>query len=289
MAKQFGVGDYRYEYVEGWGPLPRSCIVSDVICDSDDRVYVAIRDVPRPEKMTGAILVYDRGGNLLETWGEDLFTTPHALWINPEDEIFYVDCDDHTVRKCSTSGEILMTIGEKGKTGAPGAPFNRPCQARQSQSGEIYVSDGYGQDRVHRFSSEGELILSWGSTGTGPGEFQLPHSAIVDGNNRVYVIDRTNNRIQLFTTDGEYLSEWADVAAANDAVIDENNVMHIAEGLTGMLLMTLDGEVIGRWGEKGTGPGQFLGALHGLWFDNHGDLYITEVVEQNRLLKFARV
>ena len=94
---------------------------------------------------------------------------------------------------------------------------------------------------------------------------------------------------QVFTTDGEYLTEWPDVAGANDAVIDENDVMHIAEGFTGMLLMTLDGEVIGQWGEKGTGPGQFVGALHGLWFDSHGDLYIAEVVEQNRLLKYARV
>ena len=106
----------------------------------------------------GAVLVFDRDGKLLETWGEDLYTTPHGMWIGPQDEIFMTDSADHTVRKYAPSGELLMTLGVKGQPGSPGSPFNRPTRAVMSPGGEIFVGDGYGQNRVHRFTAKGELI-----------------------------------------------------------------------------------------------------------------------------------
>lgn len=288
-TNRVGVAGYQYEAMEGWGNLPGTYIISDVATDSKDRVYVAVRDVPYPDITTGAILVFDRDGNLLTSWGEDLFTVPHGIWISDEDEIYFADCNDHTVRKYSTSGELLMTIGVKGQPGAPGAPFHRPCRAVLSSSGDIYVADGYGQDRVHRLSPEGDVICSWGETGEGPGQFQLPHDVTVDRNDRVYVMDRTNNRCQVFDSNGTYITEWEDIRGANDAVIDDDDVMHIAEGLAGMLLVNLDGTVIGRWGGRGDQPLQSVGALHGLWIDRHGDLYTAAVGAENRLLKYARV
>ena len=288
-TKRFGVGNYQYEAVAGWGDLRRSCIVSDVATDSKDRVYLAVRDVPYPETTTGAILVFDRDGHLLTSWGEDLFTTPHGIWISGEDEIYFADCNDHTVRKYSTSGDLLMTLGVKDRPGAPGAPFNRPCRAVLSRSGDIFVADGYGQDRVHRLSPEGDVICSWGETGDGPSQFNLPHDVTVDRHDRVYVMDRTNNRCQVFDSDGTYITEWKDVAGANDAVIDDEDVMHICEGVAGMLLMGLDGTVIGRWGERGSEAGQIAGGLHGLWIDRHGDLYTAEVGAEDRIQKYARV
>ena len=306
MAKRFGAGDYQYELVSSWGRFPKEGVASDVATDSEDRVYVAFRDAPYPQVRSGAILGFDRDGGFLDSWGEDLFTTPHGLWIGPNDEVFYVDSSDHTVRKFSTSGELLMTLGTQGKLGEPGMPFRGPTRAVLSQSGEIFVSDGYQQNRVHRFTSEGELILSWGSgdpvfydrevhgnydgtPGTGQGEFNLPHDVTVDRNDRVYIQDRSNNRCQIFNAVGEYLTEWKDIRGPNDAVIDDNDVMHIAEGAQGILITTLEGEIIGRWGEKGNSPGQFSGAPHGLWIDSHGDLYVAEVGAQNALQKFARV
>ena len=289
ITKRFGVGNYQYEAVAGWAKLRKSYVVSDVATDSRDRVYVAVRDIPYPQVTTGAILVFDRDGNFLNSWGEDLFTVPHGIWISDEDEIYFVDCNDHTVRKYSTSGELLMTLGVKDRTGAPGTPFNRPCRAVLSRSGDIFVADGYGQDRVHRLSPDGEVVCSWGESGDGPGQFNLPHDVTVDRNDRVYVMDRTNNRCQVFESDGTYITEWRDIAGPNDAVIDGDDVMHIAEGRTGMLLMGLDGAVIGRWGENGSGPGQIEGGLHGLWIDRHGDLYTAEVGAEDRLTKYARV
>ena len=289
-TKRFGVGNYQYEAVPGWGKLPKSCVVSDVACDSNDRVYVAVRDVPYPGVSSGAILVFDREGSFLRSWGEDLFTTPHGMWISDTDEIYFADSADHTVRKYSTSGDLLMTLGTKDVPGAEGAPFNRPCRAVLSQSGDIFVADGYGQNRVHRFTSSGELICSWGASGTGPGQFDLPHDVTVDRHDRVYVMDRSNKRCQVFTSNGEYITEWGDIAGPNDAVIDDDDVMHIPlGGGRGIQLMSLEGEVVGRWGEQGSEPGEFLGAPHGLWIDRHGDLYVAEVNAGNRLQKYARV
>ena len=165
------------------------------------------------------------------------------------------------------------------------------------------MADGYRQCRVHRFSSEGELKRSWGSgewheydfaisghdppPGTGPGEFKLPHGISVDKNDRVYIMDRENNRIQVFDENGEYLYEWS-IPGPNQAFIDENDVMHsVSNGQ--VYLSRLDGELIGSWCERGPEPWQFTGGPHGLWIDSHGDLYVGQVGEPNGLNKYARV
>ncbi|MDE0591654.1 MAG: hypothetical protein OSB68_00205 [Dehalococcoidia bacterium] len=198
-----------------------------------------------------------------------------------------------------------MTIGAKGERGAPGEPFNMCTRATQSLSGDIFVSDGYGQNRVHRYSSDGEYILSFGSgdpvflqgwlgeevTGTpatGPGEFNLPHHVLVDDDDNVYVMDRTNNRCQIFDLEGNYLREWSDVTGANDAVIDGHGVMHIV-GHAGVELRSLDGTLLVRWGEKGEGAGHFTHSPHGVYIDSEESIYIAEVGGNNRLQKFARV
>ena len=236
-----------------------------------------------------AVLIYDRDGTFLRSWGEDIFKKPHGIWISPGDEIYVTDTVDHTVRKFSLSGELLMTLGTVDQPGSPGQPFNRPTRAVLSQSGELYVSDGYGQSRVHRLTPDGEVIVSWGEPGTGPGEFALPHDVTLDTNDRVYILDRTNLRCEIFNSNGEYLTEWGDLRSPNDLFIDADDVIHIAEAEQRISIMTTAGEVIGRWGEQGTGPGQFSDAPHGIWIDSHGDLYVSEVIAEKRLQKFARV
>ena len=306
MRTRFGVGDYQYEHVEDWGEWPVDGVASDVATDSQDRVYVAVRTSQTAESKTGVMLVFDRAGRFLRSWGEELFTVCHGLWISPEDEVFHTDSGDHTVTKFDTDGNVLMTLGTRDRCGESGMPFRSPTRAVQSTSGDIYVSDGYQQNRCHRFSSSGDLLHSWGSgdpvyyqktqpggvTGTpgvGPGEFNLPHDITVDRNGLSYVQDRENNRCQVFDADGSYLTEWGGVRGPNDAVIDEDDVMHIAEGAGSILIIKLDGEIIGRWGAKGDGPGQWTGGPHGLWLDSHGDLYVAQVGAQKALHKFARV
>ncbi|MCZ6676875.1 MAG: peptidyl-alpha-hydroxyglycine alpha-amidating lyase family protein [Candidatus Poribacteria bacterium] len=279
----YGSGNYRYEVVEGWGQIPQLGLASGVACDSQDRVYVFNRQ-PQP-----AMLVFERGGTFLTSWGADIFKKPHGIWISPNDEIYTTDTEDHTVRKFSLSGELLQTLGTVGQPGPPGQPFNQPTRALLSQSGDLYVSDGYGQSRVHRLTPDGEVIVSWGAPGTGPGEFNLPHDVTVDKNDRVYILDRGNLRCQIFNANGEYLTEWGDLRSPNDLFIDQDDVIHIAEGGQRITVMTLEGEIITQWGEKGTNPGQFSDSPHGIWIDSHGDIYVSEVVSEKRLQKFVRV
>ena len=278
---------FNFSVVEGWGQgrsgRPFGGVTPAVATDSLDRVYIARRNPP-------AILVYDSDGNYLTEWGGDLLSSPHSVWIDERDVIYIADADDHTVRKFDTGGGLLQTLGTPGRIGAPGQPFNRPTWAALAPSGDVYVSDGYGQFRIHRFSADGTLLHSWGEEGRGPGQFALPHGLRVDRHGRVLVLDRTNRRLQVFDADGLYLEEWPDLAAPNDLFIDQDDNVFIAEGEYRISVFNLDGQLLARWGEHGEAPGQFANGPHGLWLDSRGDLYVAEVpFLDNRLQKFTRV
>ena len=279
-------GDFSFEVVEGWGQGAGGRVFGGVTpavaTDSQDRVYIARRDPP-------AILVYDREGSFLFTLGEDLFKNPHSVWFNEQDQMYVADVDDHTVRKLDTEGNVLLTLGTADAVGAPGQPFNGPTWAVEASWGDIYVSDGYGQFRVHRFSADGTLLQSWGEEGTGPGQFALPHGIRVDSRGRVLVLDRTNRRMQIFDAEGTYQGEWSDLDGPNDLYIDGDDNVYMAEGRYRISVFDLDGELLARWGEQGDAPGQFANGPHGLWLDSHGDLYVAEVpFLDNRLQKFER-
>lgn len=303
MGKRLGVENYQYESVDDWPSIPIPGIASDVATDSADLVYVATRTKQSFDYYTGAILVFDRNGKFLKAFGEEKLRTPHHIWISEEDEIFLSDSFDHVIRKYNTAGELLQVLGTPGQAGMTGQPFNQPTSAVLApKSGDIYVSDGYRQSRCHRFSCDGELKLSWGSgewleynfavfgndppAGTGPGEFKLPHGITVDSNDRVYVMDRENDRIQLFDENGKYEDEW-EIISPNQAVIDENGVMHSASGGQ-VWLTTLDGKHMGSWGQRGGESWQFTGGPHGLSMDSHSDVYVGQVGAENGLNKYAR-
>jgi len=285
-----GSGTFGYRVVEGWGRGPAG--VEDfgqaigIAIDATDNVHVATRN-PIPH-----VLVFDRAGRLLRTWGEDVFTVVgglHSIWISPEGQFVCADALDHTVRKFTAEGKLIAELGTAGKAGEPGKPFNMPTKAVLSPAGEYFVSDGYGQERIHRFSPQGELLLSWGSKGSALGELDTPHSICIDRRGRVLVCDRANNRIQIFDTSGASLTAWTDVQVPMDFFIDPNDHVYIAEGEQRISIFDLDGRLLGRWGEKGTGAGQFSASPHGLSVDSHGDVYVCEVVEPNLFHKFERV
>lgn len=279
-------GGFDYRVVEGWGQGAGGRVFGGVTpavaTDSNDRVYIARRDPP-------AILVYDREGNFLTAWGEDLFKNPHSVWFNGQDQMYVADVDDHTVRKLDTDGQVLQTLGTPDAVGAPGQPFNRPTWAVEAPWGDIYVSDGYGQFRVHRFSADGAPLHSWGEEGTGPSQFALPHCLRVDSRGRVLILDRANRRMQIFDAEGKYEGEWQDLDGPNDLYIDGDDNVYIAEGNYRISVFDLDGKLQARWGERGEMAGQFANGPHGLWLDSRGDLYVAEVpFLDNRLQKFTR-
>ena len=305
MAKRLGFGKYRYELVEGWPKIEIRGAVADVTVDSQGRVYAGVRN-PQPDGSVGVssrgvghVVVLDRDGREVGNWG-NFATAPHGMWVNQEGELFHADAGNHTVTKHAPTGEVLLTLGTREKIGAPGAPFNRPTHAVQAPNGDIVVSDGYGQNRIHRFTAKGEHILSFGSgnvafgvnavgpPSTEPGELNVPHDVVVDRDSMLIVSDRENNRLQFFTLNGEYVTMFA-VTHPNKVLIDSDGVLHIGGG-AGVEVWTRDGTRLGSWGEKGDGPGQFVrGSIHGIWMDREGSVYTAEAGFNNRLQKFARV
>ena len=290
-----GTGNYRFRVAKGWGtgPLGREFggVVTGQAVDSADRVYINRRSPP-------AVLVYDRDGRYITAWGEGVLHNPHGIHITADDHVWVADMTDHTVREFRTDGELLRTLGTCGEAGPPGMPFNMPTKAVVAPSGEIFVSDGYGQHRVHRFSAEGTLLASWGSKGAGPGEFGLPHGICVDQRGRVVVADREpNHRVQIFDAGGNLIEvrsvadgAWLGFIGPNEVYVDQQGNLLVAECGHRISIWTVDGELLSRWGDLGDAPGQFAGYPHSLCVDSHGDLYVGEVPHlPNRLQKFERL
>jgi DNA-binding beta-propeller fold protein YncE len=294
-----------YSVVEGWEQLPKDYVhrdVAGVAVDGEDRVYLICRgDHP--------VMVYDQKGNFKRSWGEGEFTyRTHGIYVAPNGTIFCTDDGNHTVRQFTPEGKLLMTLGimnTPSDTGYDGknldtikrgaGPFNRPTNIAIGPNGDFYISDGYGNARVHRFSPTGQLKRSWGEPGRGPGQFHLPHGIAVAADGRVFVCDRESDRIQIFSPDGEYLSEWTDTQRPTHLVFDAQGRAYVTElwwheGDKSYTLGPItkarharvsvfdpSGKVLARWGTPdATAPGSFA-APHGLAIDSKNDLYVSEV------------
>ncbi|MDP6605909.1 MAG: peptidyl-alpha-hydroxyglycine alpha-amidating lyase family protein [Dehalococcoidia bacterium] len=302
----------KYEPVAGWAKTPHGFWLREatsVAVDPQDRVYIFNRgNMP--------MLVFDPDGNLIDSWGNETphagmtqitdpygvsrlvwegvrFTWPHSVRIDPDGDLWLVDVHTHTMTKTDTAGNTLMTIG----TGEPaprqsGEPFNTPTDIAVSPAnGDIFISDGYGNSRVHRYDSEGRHILSWGEPGSDPGQFSLPHNIAMVDDGHVIVCDRENHRVQVFTVDGEFVRGWhVHHAVAVVRGREEDQSLYVAEqgpppvqrGVPNLghriSVYTPEGELITRLGAPlpGEAPDQFLWP-HSIATDSHGDVYVAEV------------
>ena len=284
VSEIVGSGKYTYEVDKSWGrrdgTLSRFGVAQGVSGDSQDRVYLFQRS-PVAE-----MLVFDRNGKLLSRWGAGTFMHPHGIWVSPRDELYLTDRDANTVLHCTLDGQVLRTWGTRGKPGAPGQPFNQPTKAVLAPDGEMYVSDGYGQHRVHRFGRDGELISSWGEKGTGPGQFALPHDVWVDDKDRVLVCDRENDRVQLFDRSGGYLTEWTGLRNPMQIFV-RDGLMYLASSRHQISVRTLEGEEIVSWDYQSVAPRK-ENAPHSIWVDSRGDIYVGEVTGEDGFQKFIR-
>jgi streptogramin lyase len=279
-----GTGPYTYEVDKNWGRgsggVSEFGLVSGVAGDSQDRVYLFIR-TPVAE-----MLVLDPQGKLVSRWGAGQFVEPHMISISARDEIYATDISAHTVTKWTLDGKLLQTWGTPNVPGGPGRPFNKPTRAVVTPDGEMYVSDGYGQQRIHRFGADGLLKHSWGEQGRGAGQFALPHDVWVDPRDRVLVCDRENGRVEIFDRAAGYLGEWPGLANPMQIFV-RGDVLYLAESNQRVSIMTLDGDVLARWGSKGSAPDQFTNAPHSIWADSRGDIYVCEVVDPNKIQKYV--
>ena len=159
-----------------------------------------------------------------------------------------------------------------------GQPFNRPTGVAISSSGEIYISDGYGNARVHKFSASGNHLFSWGEPGPAPGQFRLPHSICIDKEDQIWIADRENSRVQIFNSKGEFLAQWTDLIRPMDVCIDKDDIVYVPELCHRISIFTRKGELLTRWGnEKGTANDWLFMAPHSAAVDSRGDLYVGDV------------
>ncbi len=288
MSIVVGSGKFRYEVAEGWGELPEGwkfTQVAGIVVDPQDRVYVFNRS-------EHPVIIFDRDGKFIKSWGEGLFSNAHGAYMSSDGHIYLADSGNHTVRKFTIDGELLMTLGTKDLPGVDGKPFDKPTDVALSSSGEIFISDGYGNRRMHKYSPDGKLLMSWGEEGVGIGQFALPHGVFVDKQDRVFVADRENHRLQIFTPQGEFITQWTDFRECLPCTlfIDADDIIYVPELKQRISILNMDGEILARWGrdEPTDEPGYFF-AAHTACTDSHGDLYIGEVLDGQRIQKFIRI
>jgi streptogramin lyase len=181
-----------------WGHVP------GIAVDAEDNVYVFTRAEP-------PVQVYSPSGKYLRGWGTGHIKTPHHIKIDADGHVWVTDIGHHVVEKCTPQGKVLLALGTRGKAGRDKTHFNQPTDVAFGPDGDVYVSDGYGNARVVRFSKEGKYLGEWGELGSRPGQFSIPHAIAADSKGRVYVADRNNVRIQVFDRGGKLLNVWGNL------------------------------------------------------------------------------
>src|ERR1700688_3798014 len=292
MAIIVGTGEYRYRIVEDWAQLPDGWSFKEVGAvgvDANDNLYVFNRG-------EHPMMVFDRTGKFLRSWGEGQYPRAHGVHMGPDESIYLTDDGGSFVRKCRIEdGKILMELGVPGKP-APymsGEPFHRCTHTALAPNGDIYVSDGYGNARVHRYSPDGKLLMSWGEPGTERGQFNIVHNICTDADGWVYVADRENHRVQVFDGNGKYEAQWnnlhrpcglcmgsgADPLFYIGELAPESGSNRVYPKLGPRVsIATKEGKVIARLGSMraGNATDTFV-APHGMAVDSRGDIYVAEV------------
>lgn len=256
--------------------------VRSVACDPHtDRVFVLQYSQKYP------VLVFDRAGRFLTSWGAGRFTMPHGCRVCPRTgELWMTDDGDSRVLRFSQTGTLLATYGVKSKPGNDPRHFNRPADVAFAPDGNVFVADGYGNARVVHLDAQGRFVNAWGTRGTAKSQFHLVHSVAVETNGKVYVADRENARIQIFTPQGKWLSEWRQVGHPFGLAWTPEQNLVVCDGVANTVsIYDRTGRRLLRFGGTGTAPGKFRRAHLCDVDQTSGALYVAEV-KGRRVQKF---
>jgi DNA-binding beta-propeller fold protein YncE len=294
--------DLGYKVAPDWPELPPGWNfgeVAGVAANRGGRVLVFHRG-PHP------IMEFESGGKFVRSWGDGMISwspgpsTPsygslpprpqcdscgaHTVRVDPEGNIWVIDVGGHVVVKMNQQGRVLMQLGRRGVPGTGHANFNLPTDVAFAPNGDFYVTDGYGNSRVVKYSREGKYLLEWGTRGSGPGEFMLPHAVVLDARGRVYIADRETRRIEIFDSEGKFLNQWKDVGGFSGLVMTKDQQIWAAGG-NYVVLLNLEGQALGTLAPAGKLPGQ-VDAAHGISVSDRGDVYVAEL--NWRVQKFVK-
>lgn len=281
-------------------------VVSGVGVDSHGHVFVFHRagrdwvsdDLDLTPIPRATVLRFDdETGALQASWGNNLFAMPHGLTVDEHNNIWLTDVALHQVYKFSHDGHLLLTVGERGIAGSDSRHFNRPTKVAVASDGSFFVSDGYRNNRVAKFAPDGRFLMEWGSKGSGPGQFDLPHGIALGRDGRVYVADRTNGRVQIFLPDGKYVATWSgpDFGRPFDIAVGIDGTVFVADGgdlpkdppdRSRVVVVRADGKVLEHFGRFGVYDGQLYKA-HDIAVGRNGAVFVGDA--NGRVQKFVKI
>lgn len=260
-----------YHPVEGWPDLPEEWTlgeVAGVAVDRDGDIWFFHRG-------EHPLLEFESDGTFLRSLLEDSVTRAHGLRVDAENNIWVTDAGAHTVTKLNHEGEVLMMLGEAGKAGEDESHFGGPADVAFSPNGDFFVADGHENSRVVKFDRSGGFLKTWGTLGTGQGEFNVVHAVEVGPDERLYVGDRGNERIQIFDLDGNFIEMWTHIGTPSGLSIQGDHLYMSDNVNFKIVMMGLDGVILGSFGSEGSGLGQF-NPPHDLDVAQSGELYVAE-------------
>ena len=260
---------------------------ASVAFDAKGHVFVLTRGQP-------AFFEFDENGKFIRSFGEGLFTRSHGLRIEKDGTMWATDVGAHTVMKLSPQGRVLMTLGTKGQRGDWNETthlLNEPNDIAIGRNGDVFVAEGHtpgamGDPRVLKFDKTGKFIKSWGGKGKEPGKFNVAHGIALDAKGQLWVMDRENQRIQVFDQDGKFIKELKYAGLPCSLEIGRQNI-YMVNGFAGQLLkLDLEGKVLAATGKPGKGLGEF-GEAHVIAVSPKGEIFVADSVNAS-VQKFVR-